>query len=918
MWSFLRHLRAAFRRPDLDRELREEMAQHLEWKTQAYVESGLPAAEAHRRAAVDVGNVTRLREDARATWGFPSLDSIVQDLQYGLRLLRRSPVFSAVAVLSLAIGIGAGAAVFSLADSVLLEKLPVSDPDGLLVLRWVSGPIYPFESLDGYGDDRGNGHMSTSFSRTAFLEMQKAAAPLADILGFADLYRVTIAVAGEAEIADAHVVSGNYFSVLGVRPLLGRPLVAADDVAGAPAAAVITESLWRRRFGASPDAIGRAVIVNGLPFTVVGVVPAPFVGTGQVGAPADVFLPLASYPALLRLGPQARDDATGSNFWWVLMMARPHAGVSPAALNPVADGVLKRTVAAAKPTLTAKDLPQIELLPGARGQVEERGEMLQPLRMMAGVVGIVLLVACANVAHLLLARGRARMRELSVRVAIGAPRKRVVRQLLTEGVLLAACGSALGMLFAEWIAAALLPALSGPLPLDLSIGLNLRVLGFVVALAGASAILFGLVPALRASDVPLASGLQEAGRGTGAGGGSRLSGALVVAQIALSMMLVTSAALMVRSVRNLQQASLGFDPHGILTFKLDPTLNGYPDARVRQLYASLLDTLRTTPGVIDATLTRYTLISNASSTGAAVATGEAAPAPDSKDARPFVAAHLAMRLAVDERFFSTFGIPLLRGRLLSDEDREGEPRVAVVNRALALQLFHTEDVVGRTFRLGLQANAPQVTIVGVVVDARYASVRRPMAPTAYLSYRQEPPAGATIEIKTAGDPSAFAGTARAIVQQLDSTLPIATMRSQDEQIAESLRQEHLFARLATLLGAVTLALAAIGLYALLAYAVTRRTPEIGLRMALGAESSTIGWMILRQSVRLSAGGLLLGIAGAAAGGRLLQSLLYNLPARDPATFALAAAVMLLTVAGAAYLPARRATHVDPLVALRAE
>jgi predicted permease len=544
--------------------------------------------------------------------------------------------------------------------------------------------------------------------------------------------------------------------------------------------------------------------------------------------------------------------------------------------------------------------------------------MLEPLRTMAIVVSIVLLVACANVANLLLARGRARVRELSVRAAIGAPRGRVVRQLFTEGAVLAACGGLLGAVAARWITAALLPALTQT-PGAAAAGLDWRLLAFIITLAGGSAILFALAPALRSTRTTLTSGLQDAARrGTAGPRRGRLAGVLVVVQIALSMVLVVTAALLTRSLHNLDRAELGFDPRNILTFRLDPTLNGYQDDRVRGLYSGVLSALRESPGVLGATFTSHTLLSNSSSIGVATTEGEAAPDPGSAPARAFMSEHQVWRQQTGPGFFDTIKLPIVRGRALDNRDSATAQRVVVVNVLLAKQLFKTDDVIGRRFRLGMRQTSPVYEIVGVAANARYTAVRQDMPPTAYLAAAQQPVGPATFEIRLAGNAEAFTATARDVVRRLDDHLPLSAVRTIEDQIARSLEQERLFARLSMLLGAVTLALSAIGLYGLLAYGVAQRVPEIGLRMALGAERASVRWMVLRQSLILAAAGLIAGAAAAVAASQLVASMLYGLPPRDPLTVLVAAAIMLTTCVLAGYLPARRASRVDPLIALRAE
>ena len=909
--KILRRLLAWTRRGRLDTELRDELAQHLAWKTEQLLAEGLPEAEARRRAAIEIGNVTRLREDTHDEWGFPRLESVLQDARYGLRQMRRAPMFTAIAVLSLTIGIGASAAVFSLADALMLRRLPVRDPGSLVVLKWTSGPVMPFSSLNGQGEQNVSGLASTSFAMVAFDEMRAATSGQMDLIGYADLYDVSVAADGRAEVANAHTVSGNYFDVLGIGAAAGRLLAAADDDPNASPAAVLTEGYWRRRFGRSEEVIGRQITVNGISFTVTGVTAPGFAGTGQVGDAPDVFIPLATRGRVLR-GEESEADPA---YWWVLMVGRLRNGVTAAQMQPTLDGVLKRTVAASKPALAAGDLPTMHLLDGSRGQVETRTGLRDPLKTMAVVVTIVLLVACANVANLLLARGRARARELSVRTAIGAARGRVIRQLFTEGALLALTGAMLGLVAARWISAALMPALilspGATVP-----GLDWRVLGFVIVLAATCAIAFALAPAIRSSRVTLTAGLREASaRGPRR---VRLAGSLVVVQLALSMVLVVTAALLARSLWNLDRVPLGFDTSNLLVFKIDPTLNGYAPDRVRSLASGILDQLRAVPGVTGATFTSHRLLANNSAIGVAANESESAPEPGSREAPAFIRSHSAWRLVTGSDFFPTLRIPIVRGRPFDDRDAANAPKVAVINRTLAQRLFQTDDAVGRRFRLGIRSTSPLYEVVGVAGDARYASVRDDVPPTVYLAAAQQPLSTMTFEVRTAGDAAAVAGAAREAVRRVDDQVPLMGVRTMTDQVAESMRQERLFTRLAVLLGGVALALSAIGLYGLLAYGVALRVPEIGLRMALGAQPGEVRWMILKQSLGLAAIGLAAGAAGSLAGTRLVDTMLYQLPSRDPLTIAGAAVIMLVTCVLAGYLPARRAACVDPMVALRTD
>ena len=679
---------------------------------------------------------------------------------------------------------------------------------------------------------------------------------------------------------------------------------------------MISDAFWQRRFARSADAIGKPLVVNGVTVTIAGVTPRGFESTLQVGDAPDVTLPLAMRGRLVQA--DAEEAPENPTFWWVLMMGRLKPGIDAARAEPALDLLMKQSVAAGRPALAASELPRLSVRPGARGQLESREAMSDPLRTMGIVVAIVLLVACANLANLLLARGRARSREMAVRVAIGAPRSRVVRQLLTEGLLLAVIGGGLGLLISRWVAVALMPALGGWGPARLEMPLDWRVGVFAALVAGVCSILFGLVPSLRATDVALASGLQEGTRGAV---GSRrrvgLAGALVVVQVALSMLLVTVAGLLVYSVRNLQHVTLGFDASSILLFTMDPALNGYDNDRGRNLFTASLERLAAIPGVRSASFSSHALISGGGSQAIAALPGLAPPAPGA-DGRAFFEANGSSRLVIDDHFHRTMGIPMLSGRTFSPADSSQAPSVAIINRTLARRLFGDADAVGRQIKLGVGPKVPLTEVIGVCADAKYTSIRRPMPPTVYLTYRQRPAEEVTFELKTAGPPAGVIAAVREAIREIDPAVPLDGFRTQEEQILGSLRGERLFARLATLLGAVTLLLSGIGLYGLLAYAVTRRTQEIGVRMALGAERASVRWLIVKQSLVLVGLGLALGIPAALVGTRLVESMLFGLTARDPVTIAGAVAVMIAASLAAAYVPAVRASRVDPIVALRSE
>ena len=909
----MKRARAWLRRSKLDDDLREEIEAHIALRRQSLIDEGMDPRDAAFEARRIFGNVTAIREETREMWSAHGIDSIGQDVRYGLRMLRRSPAFALAAIGSLALGIGASAAVFSLVDALLMRQLPVRAPHELVLFRWTSGPQMVFESLSGSGSQSGEGMSSTSFSRSAYETLRTQLSRDVDLFAFADLYRANVAVDGRPESAAAQIVSGNFFDVLGVRPAAGRLLGAADDRADAPPAAVLGYDIWVRRFGGSLDVIGRPLVLNGVSFTVAGVLPKDFRGTMQVGQTLDVIVPMAFYAPVTH----SDEDPGNPNFWWVLMMGRLKGGARIDNVQPTADAVLKQTVAAAKPDLKPDALPRMIVEPGDRGQTEVRGSLVEPLQVLAGVVAIVLLVACANVASLLLARGKARSRELAVRCAIGAARGRIVRQLLTEGVLLGTIASVLGLAAAGWLTGALLPAVVADAEVDLTFALDGRILAFTTLLAVVCSIGFGLLPALRSADAQITNALQDGSRGS-VSGRRRFgaSGSLVVVQVALSMLLVTAAGLLALSAGRLLRVNPGFDARNVLMFSVDTSLNGYDQARSKAFLDSALDRLRAIPGVSNVSLSSHRLVANSSVISNARPAGTPAPARDSAEAQTFSQTHRAYMLWVDEDFLSTMRIPLLRGRWLSRSDSNGAPRVVVVNAALARQLFGTEDVVGRRIVTGLSPKPAEIEIVGVAPNAIYTSIKQPDLPIAYVPFRQGPAFGATFELKTAGEPTAVTAAAREALQAIDPTLPIFNVRTMEDQVLHSLRRERLLARLALILGGVALALSAIGLYGLLAYAVTRRTPEIGVRIALGAERGTVRWMVLRQSLVLVSAGLAIGIPAAAASARFLESMLFELQPREPRVFAAAALVMMAVGLAAAYVPALRASRIDPITALR--
>ena len=914
--SLIRRLRALVTRNRLDDELADEMRTHIEMRAQSLIDRGVDPDEARLEARRQFGNVTLKREEARAAWSLRGFDSIAQDLKYGIRLLRGSPVFTIVAIASIGVGIGASAAVFSLADAVLFKKLPVRAPDELVIFRWSSGPKPPAAGLSGNWISNADGMASTSFSPPAFDELRRSGSAAMELFGFSNLWGgANVAINGRADVVSGQVVSGNYFAALGITPAAGRLIVDGDDRDDAARVAVISHSLWQRWLALSPDVIGMPMTVNGIAFTIVGVTPRGFNGTLEAGDAPAVTLPIAARRAI-----EHGNDWRSADLWWLLMMGRFNRGKTPAETLPALDGTFKQLTAAANPALMPSELPRLELLPGARGQMDARDARTEVLRIMAWVAGILLLVASVNVASLMLVRGASRGREIAMRLAIGASRSRVIRQFMTEAVIIGACGSVLGLLMAQWIASSLVATLAaGVEGFDLRV--SWRVLAFASALGCLCSIVFGIAPAVRAtSAVPSGGVLASADtRSTTASPRrTRFVGGLVVVQVALSVMLASLGGLLSYSVWSLQRVNPGFDASNVLIFTVNPSRNGYGVPQVRSLYESAVARLEALPGVRSVTFSASPLIGSGGSTTAAVPLDTPVFAPTSDERRKIERANVAWRHVVGDRFFETMGMPLLRGRTFLTTDSPDSQLVAVINRSLALRLFNDVEVVGRQFKTGATAAAQVVEIIGVVPDAKYAYLRREAPPTMYVSYRQSRAANATFAVKTAGDPLQLAAGVIEAMKQVDPALPLASLRTQQQQIERSMNRERLMARLATILAGLSALLSAIGLYALLSYVVGQRVPEIGIRLALGAQRETVGWMFLRRAAVIAVSGVIVGLGAAVATTGMAASLLFELSPTNPAILGAAAGFTFVVTILAAYLPARRATRVDPLIALRAD
>jgi len=851
-------------------------------------------------------------------------DEMFQDLRFGVRMLRTHQGFTMVAVLSLALGIGANTAIFSLINAALLKTLPVKDPQQL-VFFMVAGP-------------RGTG---TGFSYPLVEQFNRSNHSFTGMIAANTAGRMRLTepgTGGQVELVQAGRVSGNFFAVLGVGAVAGRTLTEDDDQpTGAQPVAVISYNFWKRRFGLDPDVVGRKITLDDFPFTVVGVAPPGFFGI-EVGSGPDLWWPIRMTPQVIP-GSQLLND---SDTRWLYAMARLKPGIDVEQARAEMDAVFRQQLNEIAPERLASFTPtqrqnhfeqHIQLVAGGRGFTWLRERVKQPLLILMTVVGLVLLIACANVANLLLARAAGRRKEIAVRLALGAGRFRLIRQLLTESLLLAALSGALGLLLAQWGARLLLAYLPQERTASFDLSPDTSVLGFTLAVSMLTGVLFGLAPALGATRLDLNSSLKDAIGGSG--GRSRLTPhkLLIVTQVALSLFLLVGAGLVVRSLRNLKNVDAGFDRENVTLFSLN-TSSGYTLAQRVNLYRQALERLEALPGARAASLASFSLLSGSGSNSNIVVEGYANQPDEDMDCH---------RLWVGPKYFATMGIPLLQGRDFGPQELQPQgglpvdlptasqpprpsatpsaPIAAVINQTMARYFFRDGNPLGRRFRLqqGPLQHLP-IEVIGVIKDAKYYNLREQTPRTFYLSFFQRPREGTagTMLLRSFADPTSTAAAIQRTVRELDPQVQVLNLRTMNEVVDVSLLQERFVAQLGSFFSLFALLLASIGLYGVMSYAIARRTREIGIRMALGARATDVIRLVLRETLLLVGAGVVIGLGAAFAATRLVASLLFGLSPTDPLTIALAALLMLIVAALAGYLPARRAARVDPMAALRYE
>jgi len=891
LWRRLRFLRD---RQRFENDLDEEMRFHLAMKAEHA--GGIEAARQR------FGNETILKEDSRAMWGWTSWERLWQDLRYAKRQFAANPGFTLVAVLSLALGIGANTAIFGLIDHVMLRLLPVQHPDELLVIR-------------------------RTFSYPNFEELRRRNAVFSSMFAVHRMSDLTVKNLG---IAVGELVSGNYFESLGVRPVRGRGFTADDDsVPESSPVAVISYGYWQRVFGGAPDILGKTIQVktgsanagtsgldvydagslhsaDGAVLTIVGVAPPEFSGDA-VGTSTDIWIPTMMQPAVMPGRPFLKQK----NANWVNVMGRLKPGITQsqasAALIVLWRQIRMDTEGAEMTERLRRQIAEDTLRsePGEKGFGQIRRQFSQPLFVLMTVVGLVLLLACVNVANLLLARATARKREISLRLSLGAGRSRIIRQLLTESLLLSVLGGAAGIAIAYAGTRLLLTMLStAGWNVTIPFETDVRTLAFTAAVSLATGVLFGLAPAWRATQVSLADSLKDADRG----GSARAGGAkfLVSAQVAVSMLLLIGAGLFLRTLYNLRMQDVGYNPDRLVILRVDPVSAGYRGDDVGRAMVNLLQRVRQVPGVKAATFSENGLFSGTESGANLDVEGFTPASNDDRQSR-------FDQIGPD--YFTKIGIPIILGRDISERDAPGAPRVAVINDTMAKFYFHGANPIGRYF----SSMKVRMEVVGVVHDAQDHDFREKPVRRFYVSYLQ-PVDGITtanFEIRTDGTARGLEGALKTQVAAVNGNLPVLSLKEVRQLMDDSLVAERMVAQLSTFFAGLAIVLAAVGLYGVMSYAVARKTNEIGIRMALGAGAGNVVGMVLREVLTLVAIGAAVGVAGAYVGARLISSLLFGLSAIDPLSFG--GAVLLLLIVGvlAGYLPARRAARIDPLIALRA-
>jgi predicted permease len=895
-------------RDRLESEMDAELKGHLEALASELMRAGKTPEEAMRLARIELGPVLVHKEGMRASLGLRWWDELCADLRYGVRMLRKSPGFTVVAVASLTLAIGANTMIFSVAKQFLYDRLGVAHSEQLRLLGWTGDGKVAVHSFWSSFSAQGAGMKSECFSYPVFRELQAHSRELAGLMAFKD-FGYTATVGGNAHPAQAELVSGNFFALLGVNPQLGRAIQPSDDSQQTGAVAVISDALWTKDFGRSPAALGQTIKLNDTVLTIVGVAPRGFTGAASVQMSPDLFAPLSMQPVIDAYHGKGPTLLADQDMWWVEVMGRMKPGASENTLRAALDVELAAAVHSTMTVKAGESIPRMVLVDGSRGLRQMDGAR-QPVTVLWVLVGMVLLLACANIANLLLARGAQRTREMSVRLALGAGRARVMRQMLTESLLLAVLGGVGGLLLAYLGRNALIELMAPSWEqLTFEIHFDWSVFVFAVAVTLVTGILFGLAPAWSAARAEVGSSLKESAQTATRRRKGLGSKALVGFQIALSTLLVITAGLFLRTVVGLDSIDTGFKTDHLLLAAIDPPARRYPSGKDVALHQRIEQAMAAVPGVEAVSPMSNVWLSGGTTTAPFVTEAEIGNPEKANGERPN---------QVGNSFFQTMGIPIIAGRGFGPEDTVTSTKVAVINQSLARTRFPLGNPIGQRFKNG-GADAPWIQVVGICADTRYSTLREDPPPQFFMPYAQQKAVGGlNYAIRTRMKPAAITPTLRRAVAQIDPDLPLLEVRTQQQQINQTMGAERLLAELTAGFGVLALALACVGIYGIMAYSVANRRNEIGIRLALGAQPAQVRGMILRESAWLAVGGIVAGLAAALLLTRAVKAMLYGIQPYDPVTLT-AGVLLLLTVAlAASWIPARRAAGVQPMEALRHE
>ena len=899
-----RRLRALLKRDKLEQELADELRYHLERDTEQNLKSGMTPDEAYYSALKAFGNVDLSKEECRDARSVKFMEDLIRDIRYSIRLLIKNPAFSLVAVLTLTLGIGANTAIFSLLDAVLLKSLPAPEPDRLVLFgNGESGGM-----TDGFPNEG-----TDLFSYPFYEDLRQHNDVFKDLGALLSITWKVHGIIGsqdpEPKGLEVQLVSGAYFPTLGINARVGRLISYEDDkVSGMHPVAVISDGLWRQRLSGETNPVGNKIIIDKTEYTIIGVVPKSFTGT-TVGNAPDLWIPLAMEP---QLPPMHWDGRNRKDAQSLYLIGRLKDGVSITQANAAVSVAFSRYLQDwAGPQPSAENVQNmqhafVELTPAGKGINGIRADFALPLKILMVVVGIVLLISCANIANLLLARAAVRKKEIALRLALGARRWSLIRQLLTESMILAAVAGTAGIALAWWGSQVLVAMASdGPRPLPLDVTPNARILTFSVIASVVSALVFGATPALSATRLDLNATLKD-GKGRLQGTSqSSIGKALVVAQVALSLMLMVGAGLFVRTLINLQDIPTGFNVKNAILFQIDSATSGYKGAQLSNLLVEVEDRVRRIPGVEAAAFSFVTF--NQGGWHSPIFTADQTP--------PEGDAIVVRQNTVGDDYFKAMGIPLVSGRTFTRLDTDQPQKVAVVSETLAQRFYPNTSPLGKHFGKSGDKRG-EFEIIGVVKDVKYQGLRERPRSMVYYSMKQMPEPLSNFILRVSSDPQTVIPAVRRTLREVNTNLPVDDVVSMEEHIARALTQQNLIARLASFFGLLALLLASIGLYGVLSYSVARRRNEIGIRMALGASTGDVLKTVLRSGMTLTVIGLIIGVAGSLALTRLVAKLLFGVKPTDVTTFVIVSLTLIAVALIACYIPARRATQVDPLIALR--